>query len=86
MIPVRCYTCNKVLAQHQQQFKHLKRSKPLKKVLEDIGIHRMCCRRMLIGHVDLITEQMQYPNNDIVLESGVVMKKLCVDEQTSKCD
>ncbi|MCL5239671.1 MAG: DNA-directed RNA polymerase subunit N [Candidatus Marsarchaeota archaeon] len=30
------------------------------KVLDDLGVKRYCCRRMLISHVDLIDEIINY--------------------------
>jgi DNA-directed RNA polymerase subunit N len=31
-----------------------------KKVLDDLGVKRYCCRRMLISHVDLIDDIITY--------------------------
>ena len=44
MIPIRCISCGKpVLADGENS----------KDILDDMGITRYCCRRMLISHVDL---------------------------------
>lgn len=88
IIPVRCFTCHKVLADKWDYY--VKRCKELEKqaknknvdnasddnaievddklklerqhfdstirqrVFEELKLDRLCCRRMLLGHVDLI--------------------------------
>ncbi len=81
IIPVRCFTCHKVIADKWDYY--VKRCKELEaasddkgsedatkdkidldkqhfdktirqKVFEELGLDRICCRRMLLGHVDLI--------------------------------
>jgi DNA-directed RNA polymerase subunit N len=58
MIPVRCFTCGAVVGDKWEEFK--KRTTEQKeepgKVLDDMGIKRYCCRRMLVSNVDLIDE------------------------------
>lgn len=77
IIPVRCVTCHKVLAdlwnyyekrckeleqeltkdaQQSQDLssKHIVEKTVRQKVFEELGLDRICCRRMLLGHVDLI--------------------------------
>jgi len=29
-------------------------------VLDDLGVHRYCCRRMLLSHVEVIDEILRY--------------------------
>ena len=58
MVPVRCFTCGAVVADKWEEFK--KRTTLNKEdpgaVLNDLGVKRYCCRRMLISNVDLIDE------------------------------
>lgn len=70
IIPVRCFTCGKVLADKWEWYKKEvekleKESKTeddslvfdeirTKEVLDKLGLERMCCRRHMLGHVDLI--------------------------------
>lgn len=58
MIPVRCFTCGAVIGDKWEEFK--KRTTQDKedagKVLDDMGMKRYCCRRMLVSNVDLIDE------------------------------
>ena len=80
IIPVKCFTCGKVLADKYEYYKQ--KSKELEKnidvdkmtiedinvnsadtyfdstkkkdLLDKLGLNRICCRRHMIGHVDLI--------------------------------
>lgn len=62
MIPVRCFSCGQVIADKWEEYdKRINKQKEdPKKVLEELGVKRYCCRRMLIGHVDLIDEIINY--------------------------
>lgn len=78
IIPVRCFTCAKVLADKWEYYvrrckeleEEMAKSEDDKKaielngqhydkvvrqvVFEELGLDRICCRRMMLGHVDLI--------------------------------
>jgi len=77
IIPVRCFTCNKVIGNkwtyYQERVKEMMDTKeiddsdvnndvinsrdgkePRGKILDDMGITRVCCRRHMLSHVDLI--------------------------------
>jgi DNA-directed RNA polymerase subunit N len=57
MIPVRCFTCGKVIGSSYQTFvKRVQLGEDPKTVLDDLGIMRYCCRRMIVAHADLIDE------------------------------
>ncbi len=57
LIPVRCWSCGKVVAHVYDQFKNaVDTGEDPSKVLDDIGIERYCCRRMYVGHIELIDE------------------------------
>ena len=45
LFPVRCYTCNDVLAHKVNNIS----SKNMNAMLNMNGIHRMCCRRMVLS-------------------------------------
>lgn len=57
LIPVRCWSCGKVVSHLYDQFKTaVAAGEDPQKVLDDIGLERYCCRRMYVGHIDLIDE------------------------------
>ena len=55
IIPIRCFSCGKPIGHLWEEFKERKGNdeKP-KKVLDELGMERYCCRSMFLGHVDLI--------------------------------
>ena len=74
MFPVRCYTCNAVIAQlHPTYTDMLESGMSSKDALQRMNVARMCCRRMFLSHVDLFSNQIHYPNKDIVLDKGGTM-------------
>ena len=57
MIPVRCWSCGKVIAHVYEQYKRaVDGGEDAQITLDDLGIKRYCCRRMFVGHVDLIDD------------------------------
>jgi DNA-directed RNA polymerase subunit N len=56
MIPVRCFTCGKVVGEHWEEYqaRTAEGTEDPAKVLDDLGVERHCCRRMLISHRDLV--------------------------------
>ncbi|MEM1645119.1 MAG: DNA-directed RNA polymerase subunit N [Ignisphaera sp.] len=63
IIPVRCFTCGYPIATKWEEFKkRVASGENPGKVLDDLGIKRYCCRRMLLSHIDLFHEVMRYRN------------------------
>ncbi len=61
LIPVRCFTCGKPVAQDWDEFKEkTAKGEPAGKVLDELGFNRYCCRRMFLSQVDLIDEILPY--------------------------
>ena len=76
IIPIRCFTCNHVLAdkwkwfekecvtiQEAEEVNDKKKNKPPAKnmdvanraeLLDKLGLKRLCCRRHMLGHVDMM--------------------------------
>ena len=56
MIPVRCFTCGKVVGEHWEEFTRRTEEEDENpaEVLDDLGVERPCCRRMLVSHKDLV--------------------------------
>ncbi len=60
-IPVRCFTCGRVIGSLYKKFaEKVKTGEDPKKVLDELGVKRYCCRRMLLSHVDLVDEILKY--------------------------
>ena len=72
IIPVRCFSCGKVIGDAYEEYKqrYIEYKKTVdsgenpketpKKILDDLGVDRYCCRRMIITHVDLLEESAPY--------------------------
>ncbi len=75
IIPIRCVTCGKVLADKWEFYKrkcaeleaeYEKKEETSttkyfdgvvrKQVLDEMGLDRYCCRRHMLGHVDIIDD------------------------------
>ncbi len=61
LFPVRCPTCGAVIGDKWEPFiNRVKAGEDPKKVLDDLGVKRYCCRRVFISHVNLIDEMVMY--------------------------
>ena len=72
IIPVRCFSCGKVIGsiyeEYRKRYDEYKKAvdageKPKetpKQILDDLGVDRYCCRRMILSHVDLVKESAPY--------------------------
>lgn len=61
IIPVRCWTCNKVIADKYMYYVSKAKTKPddkdddyNKELLDSIGLKRPCCRVHMISTVDMM--------------------------------
>lgn len=61
MIPIRCFSCNKIIANKWEPYKsHLSNGMSPKDALDILGLKRYCCRRMILSHVDIIDKLIIY--------------------------
>jgi DNA-directed RNA polymerase subunit N len=57
IIPVRCFSCGKPIAHLWKQYKdRVAKGENPKKVLDELGLERYCCRSAFLGQADLIQE------------------------------
>ena len=64
IIPVRCMSCGKPIAQLWQDYKErIEKGEDPKNVLNELGLKRYCCRSMFIGHIDLIDDISKFRND-----------------------
>ena len=55
IIPVRCFTCNNMLASKYLLYTDLKKKQtPAQDIFNILGVTRICCKRHLISHIDLV--------------------------------
>lgn len=61
IIPVRCFTCGKLIGDKWEEFaRRVKTGEDAGDVLDSLGIKRYCCRRMLLSHVEIIDEILRF--------------------------
>ena len=61
IIPIRCFTCGKPIAQDWEEYDKRSSAKESKKeILDSLGYERYCCRRMFLSHAEIIDEVMHY--------------------------
>ncbi len=57
MRPVRCFSCGKLLADKYEQFdERVKKGEDPKRLLDELGIKRYCCRSTVVTSVDFTEE------------------------------
>ena len=57
IIPIRCFSCGFPVGAFYKEFKEkVSRGKSQGRLMDEMGIKRYCCRRMLISQVDVIDE------------------------------
>ena len=55
IIPMRCFSCGKPVGHLWEDFKaRVGKGEDRKKILDELGLERYCCRAIFLGHVDLI--------------------------------
>jgi DNA-directed RNA polymerase subunit N len=54
IIPIRCFSCGKPVGHLWEEFEaKVAAGENKKKVLDELGLDRYCCRALFLGHVDL---------------------------------
>ena len=57
IIPVRCFTCGKPISHLWEKYKErTEKGEDGKKVLDDLGVEKYCCRTAFITQADLVKE------------------------------
>ena len=61
IVPVRCFSCGKVIGDKWEEFnQRVENGEIPSDVLDDLGVTRYCCRRMLLSHVEIIDEVIRF--------------------------
>ena len=61
IIPVRCFTCGKLVGDKWETFaRRIKTGENASDVLDNLGLKRYCCRRMILANVEIIDEVLRF--------------------------
>ncbi len=61
IIAIRCWSCGKPIGHLWETFQErIAKGDDRKKILDDVGLDRYCCRAQMLGHVDLIDTAAQF--------------------------
>jgi len=61
IIPVRCFTCGRVIASDYERFKErVAKGEASRKAMDALGLERWCCRRMILTNVELLGEAAHF--------------------------
>jgi len=61
IIPIRCWSCGKPIAHLYEKYaERTAKGEDKKKVMDELGLERYCCRSMMISHVELIDMATQF--------------------------
>ena len=61
IIPIRCWSCGKPIAQLWEEYvERTGKGENKKDVLDDLKLERYCCRAMFLGHIDLIDVSAEF--------------------------
>ncbi len=71
IIPVRCFSCGKVVAsdyvkfveegkKYSKETGHEPSGAEKSRILDELGVDRYCCRRMILSNADLLSEIISY--------------------------
>lgn len=63
IIPIRCFTCNKVIGNKWETYKsNLESGMSISDSFKNIKVYRYCCKRMFLGQVEIIEKLLEYKN------------------------
>jgi DNA-directed RNA polymerase subunit N len=61
IIPVKCFTCGKLVGDKWEEFAmRIKAGENASDVLDSLDIKRYCCRRMLLSNVEIVDEVLRF--------------------------
>lgn len=61
IIPVRCFTCGKVVGNKWEKWcQMVKDNVPVVERYRILGLQRICCKRILLTHVETIDKLLEY--------------------------
>lgn len=64
MVPIRCFSCGKPIGHLWEEYNaRVAKGEDRKKVMDDLGLKRYCCRAQFLGAIDLIEDIGKFKKN-----------------------
>ena len=61
IIPIRCFSCGKPVGHLWKKYlEKVEAGEDPKKVMDELGLDRYCCRALFMGHVDMLEDVSQF--------------------------
>jgi len=61
IIPIRCFSCGKPIAHLWEEYQErVSSNEERKKVMDELGLSRYCCRAMFLGNIELMDTATQF--------------------------
>jgi DNA-directed RNA polymerase subunit N len=61
LVPVRCFTCGSLIGDKFEEFnKRKEEGGEAAKILDELGLERYCCRRMILASMDVLDQMIPY--------------------------
>ena len=61
IIPVRCFTCGKILGNKWTPYQDaIKNGKTANDALNELGVKKYCCRSIMLSHVPVIDNLLKF--------------------------
>jgi DNA-directed RNA polymerase subunit N (RpoN/RPB10) len=90
MLPIRCFSCGKVIAdgKYVAYCERVARGENKRQVLDDLGLKRYCCRRMYTTHYDPVRRleryDLEFPDDALEKENRR-KRRLSESETPTEC-
>ena len=86
LIPVRCFSCGKVVGNKMKSWASLTagpEGKPPREALDLLGLTRFCCRRMILTHVDVCDDITRFTPDETMEDSSMMLASAAIDSVAS---
>jgi len=78
MLPIRCFTCNKVLGRYNEVFEKFleNATDDFNQFFESMEIRRYCCKKIFMTHIDIFKDASQHVSDQITVHKGSSVTKI----------
>ena len=77
LLPIRCYSCGKITGNMWEPYQNmLSEGFSSKEALDRLKLKRLCCRRIILGHVELIDKLLKYSREEKTDDKFLAVKNI----------